>query len=191
MSRAWLACSVALVMCAMPARAEEQAVEISFPPLSVESEGFNQIKANPGLLLSGIASLDYERLLPGHHLTLLISPVFAIGNAVTTGHDVSSQFGVGLQASLHIFVFEEAPRGFYFGPLVGAMYLHATKGGLSASTVSPTVLAMVGWSWLLGSFALDGGVGLGAHFGSLHLANLDYPQQGFTGQVRVALGYGF
>jgi hypothetical protein len=117
--------------------------------------------------------ITYEREL-GHGKSLAIQPTFIFGNIATPLQGEPKISAVGLKAMLayHIFFNGVRAKGFYVGPALEALYLHASRAAFqdsygdsypvaTADEVGAGVLGFVGWrgKWRRWTMFVDLGAG--------------------------------
>lgn len=140
----------------------------------------NILLINPGDLLNGVISVEYERALNDFF-------GLAVGASVTTfrGAFVPSNhanvIAVGPELSARFHFIRKAPGGLWLGPSINGVYIASSNGGASARAFGYGLGAAVGYNFTLGDhFVLQ--LGLGGGFN-------DYGQ-GLAWSPRFRLGLG-
>ena len=124
-------------------------------------EAKNVLLFNPGDLLSGIVSLEYERALASFFGLALGMSVTSFRGAFTPSTD-SSYVALGPELSARFHFIKDAPGGLWLGPSVQGVYIASRSGGAVVRSVGYGLGAAIGYNFLLGEhFVFQLGVGGG------------------------------
>ena len=125
---------------------------LAAPLARADSPTPNMLLINPGDLLGGVVSIEYERALASWFgLTAGVSVWAFRGPFIFPGTPAYTAFGPELGARFHFF--RDAPGGFWLGPYLSAGYVFSRDTGVLTRP----------WSWGLGA-ALGYNFIIGRHF---------------------------
>ncbi len=182
-----LAAPVARADSAQPAQPEGT---ISAPAAQTPQ---NLIDINPLSLAFGQVSLEYERAL-GQDASIVIGPkVLAFAGAGASSG--ISEFGAGVDLSLHFFPGGQALHGFWLGPQVSVAYAHVSYEDAGGDGVGIAGFGIVGYTFLpTDHLAISIGLGAGYESAGATATGSDgtsasASQSGFALTGRLAVGY--
>jgi hypothetical protein len=160
----------------------------------------NLIDFNPGTLLWGEVSLEYERAL-GQAMSVLIGPQLlpfkgVIDNSYASQTGIQSK-GAGLTLSFHFFPGVQSLRGFWIGPEADATWASASVGNITVSGTVFGVYGIAGYTFLPGpNVAISLGIGAGRRLNSVTGTDASGNTvvelgPGWVVTGRAAIGYAF
>ncbi|MBL9038566.1 MAG: hypothetical protein JNG84_08650 [Archangium sp.] len=150
-----LATVAALALVAQSAVAQEAVSQSS----SVESP--NVLIFNPGDLINGIVSVEYERALTSFFGLAFGLSVMSFRGAFAPA-DSATVTALGPELSARFHFIRDAPRGLWIGPSIQGVYIAARSGGTVNRAFGYGLGAAVGYNFSLGHhFVLQLGVGGG------------------------------
>lgn len=151
---------VTLVAAAVTLSATQaSAEEISLSRRGPESP--NVLLINPGDLINGVVSLEYERALTSFFGVVVGLSVTAFRGAFTPVNEASfTAMGPELGARFHFI--KNAPGGLWLGPSIQGVYIAARSNGAVTRAFGYGLAASIGYNFILGRhFVLQLGVGGG------------------------------
>jgi hypothetical protein len=186
---AW-AIATALGFCARSARAEGS-------PSAAEESRRNVVSTNPVRYAILHFQIEYERVVT-RTLTLFVAPIYfhhATWYPFAASHDRTAD-GYGLDFGAR-YVFAEAPRGAFLGPILSAYRGEVSRAGtrtLSGYVLSPGV--QVGYTWLVERLVLSAGAGLSYGFATERATDgtskaAELPHRGLWVNFRANAGFAF
>lgn len=150
--------STALSLAAGPAWANESSVR-STEPDTVDPR--NMLLFNPGDLINGIVSVEYERALDTWlGFTLGVSVLSFRG--VFTPSDQYSYVALLPEVGVRFHFIQDAPGGFWVGPYVAGGYVVSRSGATASRSFGYGLGGALGYNFILGRhFTFQIGVGSG------------------------------
>ena len=150
-----LAVTAAVTLYAVPARADIYVID------DHQTRTPNVFLINPGDLIDGVISVEYERALNS-----FFGLEFGLGVGAFRGAFLSSDrttvFAIAPEVGIRVHFIRDAPGGLWFGPAISAAYIAATSDGEVARAFGYGLTAAIGYNFFLGDhFALQLGVGGG------------------------------
>lgn len=147
---------------------------------SGQSSTPNMLLVNPGDLVNGIVSLEYERAL-GRWFGLTIGAAIMTFRGAFTPAEQHSYLAFVPELGARIHLIRPAPGGLWFGPYVGLGWVAARSDGTPPRAYFFGLGGAFGYNFILGKhfvFQLGAGGGIG-----------DYGE-GLTFAPRIRLGLG-
>lgn len=125
------------------------------------SEPKNVLLFNPGDLINGIISVEYERALTSFFGLALGLSVSTFRGAFTPASE-SSYVALGPELSARFHFIKDAPGGLWIGPSIQGVYIASRSGGAVSRAVGYGLGAAIGYNFMLGEhFVFQLGVGGG------------------------------
>lgn len=160
-----------------------------------EADYQNNLTINPfGFVISTLYA-QYEYTLTSKNTVAIL----ATAGGYTSGGWSFSDFGIGGSYRWY-FGDENAPRGWFWGPIAGIDFVSSTYKdayGFTSSVSSPffTVGADIGYKWIWGDnkmgFVLCPSFGLGYQIGSISVNGVTAPYGGFWPRFGLNAGIAF
>ncbi len=128
-------------------------------PVRANPSPANMLLINPGDLLSGVVSLEYERALTTWFgLTAGLSVGVFRGPLVPLGQP--AYLGLGPEFGARFHFIRNAPGGLWLGPSISAGYLYSNADGTLARVWSWGIGAAIGYNFVIGQhFTVQIGAG--------------------------------
>ncbi len=121
----------------------------------------NVLLFNPGDLINGIVSIEYERAL-NPFFGIVIGASVSTFRGAFTPVDGSSYVAVGPELGARFHFIKDAPGGLWIGPSIQGLYIASRSGGSVSRAFGYGLAASVGYNFILGKhFVFQLGVGGG------------------------------
>lgn len=148
------------------------------------------ITLNPIELVNGLLSFEAETA-PFDMLSLHAGMQFLVEEALHPD-DNSSAFAIGPEIGARLFVFGDAPEGFWVGPFAGLAFVSGKNNFERSGDLGFNTGAMAGMTMLFfDQMIVSAGAGVGYHNFSTMVGEEEVGLRGWSPRLRLSVGMAF